>query len=205
MQHVDVGNGVSASWVFNDQVVDVDMLALLKADSEIRFRQRAEVVADLGAFPCHVDNHGTVGKLPEILVLFGLQHTHETEVLRRDFVVKVALQDGVRHLVAKDNEPASANAKQGFHTAFYILVYALVVFVEDDQHRVDPLEIGHLGYRLLREKLLEGTLKGSVSEIGRNFHAANLGKIYEIGGFFHKKTLILHFYYCKCILDAIEF
>ncbi len=202
---MDVGNGVSASWVFDDQVVDVDMLALLKADSEIRFRQRAEVVADFGAFPCHVDNHGTIRKLPEILVLFGLQHTHEAEVLRRDFVVEVALQDGVRHLVAEDDEPATPNAKQGFHTAFDVLVYALVLFVEDDQHRVDPLEIGHLGYRLLREKLLEGTLKGSVSEIGRNFHAANLGKIYEIGGLFHKKTLILHFYYCKCLLDASEF
>lgn len=205
MQHVDIGNGVSASRVFDDQIVNADVLALLETDSEIRFRQGAEVVADFGVLSRHVDDHCAVRKLPEILVFVGLQYTHETEVLRRDLVVEVALQDGVRHLVAEDDKAASANAKQGFHTAFDVLVYALVVFVEDDQHRVDPLKIGHLGYRLLREKLLEGTFKGSISEIGRNFHAANLGKIYEIAGLFHKKTLILHFYYCKRLLDASEF
>ena len=202
---MDVGNRIGASRILDDQVVDADILALLETDSEIRFRQRAEVVADLGAFPRHVDNHGAVWQLPEVLMLLGFQHTHEAEVLRRDFVVEVALQDGVRHLVAEDDEAATANAEQGFHTAFDVLVYALVVFIKDDQHRVHALKIGHLGYRLFREKLLEGTFKGSISKIGRNFHAANLGKFYEIAGLFHKKTLILHFYYRKCLMDASEF
>ena len=205
MQHVDVGNGVSASRVFDDQIVNADVLALLETDSEIRFRQGAEVVADFGVLSRHVDDHRAIRKLPEVFVLVGLQHTHETEVLRRDFVVEVALQDGVRHLVAEDDEAATANAEQGFHTAFDVLVYALVVFIKDDQHRVHALKIGHLSYRLFREKLLEGTFKGSISKIGRNFHAANLGKFYEIAGLFHKKTLILHFYYRKCLMDASEF
>ena len=65
-------------------------------------------------------------------MLVRLQHTHEAEVLGRDFTVEVALQDGVRHLVAEDDETTAAGAKQGLHTAFYILVYALVMLVEDD-------------------------------------------------------------------------
>ena len=93
-----------------------------------------------------------------IFVLVGLQHTHEAEVLRRDLVIEVALQDGVRHLVAEDDEPAAAGTEKGFHAALYVFVYALVVFVEDDQNRVNPLKIGHFGRRLLGKKLLKSML-----------------------------------------------
>ena len=129
---MDIGDGVGCPGIIDDQVVNPDILALLEADSEVRLGQGAEVVADFGVFPRHVDNHRAVGQLPEVFMLVRLQHTHESEVLGRNLVVEVALQDGVRHLVAEDDETTAAGAKQGLHTAFYILVYALVMLVEDD-------------------------------------------------------------------------
>ena len=129
---MDIGDGVGCPGIIDDQVVNPDILALLEADSEVRLGQGAEVVADFGVFPRHVDDHRAVGQLPEVFMLVRLQHTHESEVLGRNLVVEVALQDGVRHLVAEDDETTAAGAKQGLHTAFYILVYALVMLVEDD-------------------------------------------------------------------------
>ena len=87
MQHVDVGDGVGASGILDYQVIESCILALLKADSEIRLRQGAEVVADLGVLSGHVDDHGTVRQFPEVFVLVRFQHTHEAEVLWRDFIV----------------------------------------------------------------------------------------------------------------------
>ena len=132
MQDVDVGDGVGASGVLDDQVVDADILALLEADSEVRPRQRAELVADFGVLPRHVDDHRAVGQLPEVLMLVGFQHAHKAKVLGRDLVVEVALEDGVRHLVAEDDEPATAGPKQAFGTAFDVLYDALVTLVKDD-------------------------------------------------------------------------
>ena len=65
-------------------------------------------------------------------MLVGFQHAHEAEILGRDLVVEVALQDGVRHLVAEDDESATAGAEKGFHAALNVFVDAFVVFVEDD-------------------------------------------------------------------------
>ena len=151
---MDVGDGVGASGVLDDQVVDADILALLEADSEVRPWQRAKIVTDFGVLPRHVDDHRAVGQLPEVLVLVGLQHAHKAKVLGRDLVVEVALQDGVRHLVAEDDKATAASAKEGLHAAFDILIYAFVVLVEDDQHRVNTLKIWHFGHRLLGEILL---------------------------------------------------
>ena len=158
VQDVDVGDRVGVSGVLDDQVIDGHVLALLEADPEIRLRQGAEVVADFGALARHVDDHCAVRQLLKIFVLVGLQHTHEAEILGRDLVVEVALQDSVRHLVAEDDEPAAAGTEKGFHAALYVFVYALVVFVEDDQNRVNPLKIGHFGRRLLGKKLLKSML-----------------------------------------------
>ena len=62
-------------------------------------------------------------------MLVGFQDAHKTKVLRRNLSVEVALQDGVRHLVAKDDKPASVGAKQALNTAFNILDDAFVAFV----------------------------------------------------------------------------
>ena len=129
---MDVRNGVGASWVFNNQVIDADIKALLEADSEIRFWQRAKVVADFGILASHVDDHRAVRQLFDEFMLVGFQHTHEAKILWGDFAVEVALKDGVRHLVAEDDKTATANAKQGFHTAFDVFMYAFVVLVKDD-------------------------------------------------------------------------
>ena len=158
VQDMNVGNRVGASGVLDDQIIDSNIFALLETDSEVRLGQGAEVVADFGVFPRHVDNHRAVGQLPEEFMLVRLQHTHEAEILGRDFTVEVALKDGVRHLVAEDDEAATAGAKQSLHAAFNILMDDLVVLVKDDQYRGNPLEIGHFGCCLLGEKLLESTL-----------------------------------------------
>ena len=91
-------------------------------------------------------------------MLFWFQHAHKAEVLGRNLVIEVALQDGVRHLVAEDDEATTASAEKGFYAAFYIFMDALVVLVKDDQHGVNPLKIGHFGGCLLGEKLLKSML-----------------------------------------------
>ena len=126
---MDVGDRVGVSGIFDDQVIDGHVFALLEADSEIRLRQGAQVVTDFRALASHVDDHRTVWQLFEIFDFIGLQHTHETEVLGCDFVVEVALQNGVRHLVAEDDEPATCGTEEGLHAAFDAFVNALVVFV----------------------------------------------------------------------------
>ena len=152
---MDVGDRVGISGVLDDQVINSHIFALLEANPEIRLRQGAEVVADFGALARHIDDHRAVRQFLKVFVLVGFQHAHEAEVLGCDFVVEVALQDGVRHLVAEDDEPATAGAEEGLHTAFYAFVDALVVLVEDDQNGVHPLKIGHLGHCLLGEKLFK--------------------------------------------------
>ena len=132
MQDVDVGDRVGVSWVLDDQIIDGHVFALLEADPEVRLRQGAEVVADFGTLARHVDDHRAVRQLLEVFVFVGLQDAHEAEVFGRDFVVEVALQDGVRHLVAENDEPATVGAEEGLHAALYVFVNALVVLVEDD-------------------------------------------------------------------------
>ena len=158
MQHVNVGDGVGASRVLDYQVIEPCVFALLEADPEVRLRQGAEVVADFGVLPRHVDDHGAVGQLLEVFVLVGFQYAHEAEVLGRDLVVEVALQDGVRHLVAEDDKATATGAEKGLHAALYVFMYAFVVLVEDNQHRTNSLKIRHFSCRLLGEKLLQGTV-----------------------------------------------
>ncbi len=158
MQHVNVGDGVGASRVLDHQVIETCVFALLEADPEVRLRQGAEVVADFGVLPRHVDDHGAVGQLLEVFVFVGFQHTHEAEVLGCDLVVEVALQDGVRHLVAEDDKATATGAEEGLYAALYVFMYAFVVLVEDDQHRINSLKIRHFSCRLLGEKLLQGTV-----------------------------------------------
>ena len=91
MQDVDVRNGVGSSGIFDNHVVKLLVLALMETDSEIRFGQGAEVVADFGVLGCHVDEHGAEWQFLEELMLVGFQHAHKAEVLRRNFGVEVAL------------------------------------------------------------------------------------------------------------------
>ena len=82
---MNVRNGVGGSRIFDDQVVNRLVFALVETNSEIRFRQSAEVVADIRIFACHIDEYGTERQLSDELMLIGFQHTHEAEVLRGDF------------------------------------------------------------------------------------------------------------------------
>ena len=155
---MNVRNRIGGARIRNKQVVDTLVLALVETDSEIRFRQGTEVVADFGVLGCHVDKHGAERQLFDELVLVGFQYTHKAEVLRRNLGVEVALQDGVRHLVAKDDEPATAGTKQTFSTALNVLDDALVAFVKDNQNGGNSLEIRHFCHRFLGKELLQGTL-----------------------------------------------
>ena len=132
MQHMNVGNRVSGSRILDDQVVDGLVLALVETDAEVRFRQGAEIITDFGVLACHIDENRAEWQLLEELMLVGFQDAHETEVLGRDLGVEIALQDSVRHLVAKDDESASVGTKQTLHTALDVLDDALVAFVQDD-------------------------------------------------------------------------
>ena len=132
MQDMDVRNGIGGARIIDDQVVDGLVFALVETDSEIRLRQGAEIVADVSVFAGHIDEYRTERQLSDELMLVGFQHAHEAEVLGGDFGVEVALQDGVRHLVAEDDEPATANTKQSFYAAFDVLDDAFVAFVEND-------------------------------------------------------------------------
>ena len=152
---MDVGDGVGASRVLDHQVIETRVFALLEAYPEIRLRQGAEVVADFGVFACHVDEYVAERQLSDELMLIGFQHIHEAEILGRDFTIEVALQDGVRHLVAKDDEPASTNTEKAFYAAFDILMDALVVLVKNDENGAKPLKVRHFCRRLLVEKLLQ--------------------------------------------------
>ena len=119
------------------------MLALVETDPEVRLGQGAEVVADVGVLSRHVDNHVAEGQLFDVFVFVGFQHAHEAEILGRDLVEKVALQDSVRHLVAEDDESATVGAEQTFRAAFDVLDDAFVVFVKNDKDGVNSLKIRH--------------------------------------------------------------
>ena len=160
-----VGNRVGGSWVFDKQVVDFQVLAFVETNPEIRLGQGAKIVADVGVLACHVDEYVAERQFLDELMLVGFQHVHEAEILGRDFAVEVALQDGVRHLVAKDDEPASAHAEQTFHAAFDILVDALVVLVKNDENGVNSLKIRHFCSRFLAEKLLQSLVDCPISEV----------------------------------------
>ena len=97
---MNVRNRVGGTRILDEQVIDALVLALVETNPEVRLRQGAEVVADFGVFACHVDEYVAERQLPDEFMLIGFQYVHEAEVLGRDFTIKVALQDGVRHLVA---------------------------------------------------------------------------------------------------------
>ena len=154
---MDVRDGVGGSWVFYNHVVDLLVLAFVETNPEIRLGQGAKVVANLGIFCRHIDEQSAERQLLDKLMLVGFQYAHETEVLGRDFGVKVALEDGVRHLVAEDDETATADAKQTLRAALDVLDDALVTFVKDNQHGVKSLEIRHFSHWFLGEELLQST------------------------------------------------
>ena len=166
MKHMDVGNGVGGSRILDDHVVDGLVLALVETDAEVRFRQGAEIITDFGVLACHIDEYRAEWQLLEELVLVRFQDAHETEVLGRDLGVEVALEDGVRHLVAEDDEPASVGAKQALHAALDVLDDALVAFVQVNQNGVNALKIRHFCCRFFSEKLLQGTIQGPISKVG---------------------------------------
>lgn len=95
MQYMDVRNGVGGSWILDDQVIDLLVLALVETDSEVCFGQGAEVVADIGVFARHIDEYRAEWQLFDEFVFVGFQHTHETEVFGRNLGIEVALQDSV--------------------------------------------------------------------------------------------------------------
>lgn len=177
---MDVRNGVGGSWIFNHKVVDFYKFALLEADAEVSLGQGAEVVADVGVLARHVDDHVAEGPFFDIFVFFGFQHAHEAEVLGGDFSVEVALEYGVRHLVAEDDKPATTCVEQGFRTALNALDDAFVAFVKDDEHRVNLLGIRQFHYHFLFRELLEGSPQSPVSYFRQKIHAANVGKFYEM-------------------------
>ncbi len=177
---MDVRNGVGGSRVFNHKIVDFHVFAFLEADAEVGLGQDAEVVADVGVFARHVDDHVAEGPFFDVLVLFGFQHAHEAEVLGRDFSVEVALENGVRHLVAEDDEPAATRVEQSLRTALNALDDAFVTFVEDDEHRVNLLGIRQFHHHFLFRELVEGTPQSPVSYFRQKIHAANVGKFCEM-------------------------
>jgi len=152
---MNVRNRVGGARILDEQVVDLWVLALMETDSEVRLGQGAEVVADFGVFRCHVDEHCAERQFFDELMLVWLQHAHEAEVLGRNLCVEVALQDGVRHLVAEDDDPTAAGAKQAFRAALDVLDDAFVAFVKNDQDGVKTLKIRHLRHRFLGEELLQ--------------------------------------------------
>lgn len=155
---MDVRNGVGGPRVFYEQVVDFRVVALLETNPEIRFRQGADVVADVRVLDGHVHNHVARWQFAKILVFFRLQHAHEAEILGRDFGVHIALQDVVRHLVAQNHEPAAQGAEQGLGAALDVLDDAFVVFVKNNQYRINSLIIRKFCCSFLGEKLLQGMI-----------------------------------------------
>ena len=129
VEDVDVGNRVGGARILDNQVVDGLVLALVETDAEVCLRQGAEVVADFGVLARHIDKYRAERQLLEELVLVGFQDAHEAEVLGRDFGVEVALEDGVRHLVAEKDKATSVGAKQALNAAFNILDDTFVAFV----------------------------------------------------------------------------
>ncbi len=152
---MNVRNRVGGTRILDEQVIDALVLALVETNPEVRLRQGAEVVADFGVFACHIDEYVAERQLSDEFMLIGLQYIHEAEVLGRDFTIKVALQDGVRHLVAKDDEAASTDTEKAFYAAFDILMNALVVLVKDDENGAKPLKVRHFCRRFLVEELLQ--------------------------------------------------
>ena len=152
---MNVRNRVGGTRILDEQVIDALVLALVETDSEVRLRQGAEIVADFGVFACHVDEYVAERQLSYELMLVGFQHVHEAEILGRDFTIEVALQDGVRHLVAKDDKPATAYTEKAFYVAFDILMDALVVLVKDDENGAKSLKVRHFCRLFLVEKLLQ--------------------------------------------------
>ena len=106
----------------------------METDSEIRLRKGTKVVADISVLGCHIDKNGTERQLFDELVLVWFQYVHKAEVLRRDLRVEVALQNGVRHLIAENDEAATTGTKQAFCTAFDVLDNAFVTFVKNNQY-----------------------------------------------------------------------
>jgi len=134
------------------------MFALMEANPEIRLRQGAKIVADVGVFCGHIDENAAIWQLLDELVFVRLQDAHETEVLGRNLSVEVALKDGVRHLVAQDDESTPAGTKQTLDATLDVLDDALVALVQDNQYGTNSLEIRHFCQWLLRKKLLQSAI-----------------------------------------------
>ena len=154
MQDMNIRNGVGGSRILDDQVVDGLVLALVETDSKVGLWQGAEVVADIGILACHIDKYRAERQLFDELVLVGFQYAHETEVFRGDLGIEVALQDGVRHLIAKNDESATAGTKQTFSAALNVFDDAFIAFVQNNQNRAKTLKVRHFYHRFFIEKLL---------------------------------------------------
>ena len=152
---MDIRNGVGGSRVFDNQVIDGLVLALVETDSEVRLGQGAEIVADIRILARHIDEYRTERQLFDEFVLVGFQYTHKAEVFWSDFSVKVTLQDGVRHLVAKNDEATTAGTEQTLCTALYVLDNAFVAFVQDNQNGAKSLKVRHFYHRFFSEELLQ--------------------------------------------------
>ena len=139
VQDMDVRNGVGGSRILDDQIIDGLVLALVETDSKVRLRQGAEIVTDIGILARHIDEYRAERQLFDEFMLVRFQHTHKAEVFRGDLGIEVALQDGVRHLVAKDDEATTAGTKQTLCTALNFLDDAFVAFVKNNQNRVKSL------------------------------------------------------------------
>ena len=108
---MDVRNGVGGSRILDDQIIDGLVLTLVETNSEVCLGQGAEIVADIRILARHIDEYCTERQLFDEFVLVGFQYTHKAEVFWSDFSVKVTLQDGVRHLIAKNDESTTAGTK----------------------------------------------------------------------------------------------
>lgn len=91
VKYIDVRNGVGGSRIFDEQVVDLPVLALVETNPEVRFRQSAEIVADFGVFGCHVDEQSTEWQLFDELMLVGFQYAHGPKVFGCNLGVEVTL------------------------------------------------------------------------------------------------------------------
>ena len=184
VQHMDVRHRVGGAWVVDDEVVDFHVFALLKADAEIGFGQGTDIIANVGVLASHVDNHVTEWPFLDVLVLVGFQDAHEAEVLGRDLGVEVALKDGIRHLVTENDKTAAARTKQGFRTALNIFDDALITLVDDDEHRVNLLDVRQFDPHFLFRELVERLAQGSIPDVVDEIHAANVGKFHEMARYF---------------------
>jgi len=71
VKDVNVRNRVGGARVLYDQVIDLLMFALMEANPEIRLRQGAKIVADVGVFCGHIDENAAIWQLLDELVMMN--------------------------------------------------------------------------------------------------------------------------------------